>query len=138
VAWIRRRTEDCQFQESIDFIVFTKNDENSEGRPLTEYHLTLDAAKHFAMLERCSFSNTRATPRETVIQNWSHTFSFDMSIPADVERGNLVMASSGQLTAQPQKITEKADPFGSHEVLVLPLRVRDESPLRQQTVHSKE
>ena len=48
--WIRRRIEDCQFRDGIDFLKF--EEKSTGGRPTVEYHLNLDAAKHFSMLER--------------------------------------------------------------------------------------
>lgn len=51
--WVKDRIESCQFQEDQDYVVFAKSGVNPlGGRPTTEYFLTLDAAKHFAMLER--------------------------------------------------------------------------------------
>lgn len=48
--WVTRRIEDCRFQEGSDFCSFLS--ESTGGRPAKEYFLTLDAAKHFAMMER--------------------------------------------------------------------------------------
>jgi len=51
--WVKDRLESCMFKENEDFVVYAKSGENPcGGRPSSEYFLTLDAAKHFAMLER--------------------------------------------------------------------------------------
>ena len=51
--WIKRRLEETDAVENVDFIVFTKNGENSNGgRPQVEYILTTDIAKEIAMMER--------------------------------------------------------------------------------------
>ncbi|GAA5102161.1 antA/AntB antirepressor family protein [Bartonella acomydis] len=49
--WIKNRIKECNFQENIDFIGFSKNLEKG-GRPSIEYYLTLDMAKHLSMIER--------------------------------------------------------------------------------------
>lgn len=52
-TWVKKRIEECNFKENEDFVVFTQTGENPRGgRPASTYFLTLDAAKHFAMLER--------------------------------------------------------------------------------------
>ena len=48
--WVRNRINECRFIENQDFVTLTKN--LVSGGQQTEYFLTLDAAKHFAMLER--------------------------------------------------------------------------------------
>jgi len=48
--WVTRRIEDCRFQGGSDFCSFLS--ESTGGRPSKEYFLSLDVAKHFAMLER--------------------------------------------------------------------------------------
>ena len=52
--WIKDRLED--FEESVDFTLFGKNPKNefgfNIGRPLKEYYLTIECAKHICMLER--------------------------------------------------------------------------------------
>nr|DAY06041.1 MAG TPA: AntA/AntB antirepressor [Caudoviricetes sp.] len=51
--WIKRRLEETDAVENVDFIVFTKNGENSNGgRPQVEYILSTDIAKEIAMMER--------------------------------------------------------------------------------------
>jgi len=53
--WIARRIEECQFVENTDFIlVAQKRATNGRGgdRRSKSYWLTLDAAKHIAMMER--------------------------------------------------------------------------------------
>lgn len=51
--WIKSRIRDYGFKKDNDFIVFDKIIINSNGgRPATEYHLTIDMAKHLAMTER--------------------------------------------------------------------------------------
>lgn len=51
--WIKRRLDEADAVEDVDYIVFAKNGENlSGGRPQTEYILSLDIAKEVAMLER--------------------------------------------------------------------------------------
>lgn len=48
--WVRNRINECHFIENQDFVTLTKN--LVSGGQQTEYFLTLDVAKHFAMLER--------------------------------------------------------------------------------------
>jgi phage anti-repressor protein len=51
--WIKQRLEDSQAVKDKDFTVFAKSGENPVGgRPMNEYILALDIAKHIAMLER--------------------------------------------------------------------------------------
>lgn len=49
--WIKDRLGDCGFIEGEDFVSFAEKSAKP-GRPPVAYFLTLDAAKHFAMLER--------------------------------------------------------------------------------------
>jgi phage anti-repressor protein len=48
--WVKVRVEECQFIEGADYATITENLVNG-GRRI-EYHLTLEAAKHFSMMER--------------------------------------------------------------------------------------
>ena len=50
-TWIERQLGD--FKENQDFIIFHKKVEKSKGRPMKDYALTLDTAKHICMLSRC-------------------------------------------------------------------------------------
>lgn len=51
--WIKQRLEETQAVENKDFTVFAKFGENSlGGRPSNEYLISLDTAKHIAMLEK--------------------------------------------------------------------------------------
>lgn len=51
-AWIKARISKYGFEENIDFRSFFQNGKKpSGGRPVTEYHLTLDMAKELAMVE---------------------------------------------------------------------------------------
>lgn len=50
-SWIKKQIERARLVENRDYLVFTQKGENLEGgRPTTEYHLTLEAGKHIAML----------------------------------------------------------------------------------------
>jgi len=50
--WIDRRIKEAKLVEGQDFIVSLKNERNPlGGRPSKEYTLSLDAAKHIAMME---------------------------------------------------------------------------------------
>jgi len=52
-TWIKKRIEECNFKENEDFVVFTQTGENPlGGRPAKERFLSLDMAKHLAMLEK--------------------------------------------------------------------------------------
>ena len=52
-VWIRRRIAEYDFQNHCDYVVIIKKDENPiGGRPLTEYHISLDMAKELSMVER--------------------------------------------------------------------------------------
>jgi phage anti-repressor protein len=48
--WIKERIAKCDFRENEDFEVFVKIDEKG-GRPSTEYNITMEMAKHLAMLQ---------------------------------------------------------------------------------------
>lgn len=59
--WITVRTEECLFLENKDFCIFTEKKVKidgdgaeviSKGRPTKEYYITLEMAKHLAMMER--------------------------------------------------------------------------------------
>lgn len=49
--WLLDRIKDCNFLENQDFVIFEEKT-LKPGRPPKVCFLTLDAAKHFAMLER--------------------------------------------------------------------------------------
>lgn len=50
--WMRRMCE-YGFNESVDYRVIVKNDENPlGGRPSSDYEITLDMAKEIAMIQR--------------------------------------------------------------------------------------
>jgi phage anti-repressor protein len=52
-TWISGRIRECKFELNVGYVRFTPNlGKTSGGRPSIEYHLALDAAKHFAMMER--------------------------------------------------------------------------------------
>jgi phage anti-repressor protein len=52
-SWMKGRIEDGGFVEDQDFKVFTQSGENSKGgRPTIEYAITIEMAKHLAMMER--------------------------------------------------------------------------------------
>ncbi len=48
--WIARRVAECGFQEGKDFCSILS--ESTGGRPARQYFISLDMAKHLAMLER--------------------------------------------------------------------------------------
>jgi len=49
--WIKKQVERARLLENRDFVVSAQKGENPEGgRPATDYHLTLEAGKHIAML----------------------------------------------------------------------------------------
>lgn len=51
--WIKRRINQCKFEENFDFVVIVKKDENLKGgRPTTEYIISVDMTKHLGMMER--------------------------------------------------------------------------------------
>ena len=51
--WIKYQIESLNLEENFDYLVFHKKVENPDGgRPLQEYILTVDAAKHIAMASR--------------------------------------------------------------------------------------
>lgn len=49
-AWVKRQISRCKFIEGRDFVVFSGNRNNSEGRPSIEYAFTIYAGKHIAMM----------------------------------------------------------------------------------------
>lgn len=56
-VWISNRIKENRFEEGRDYIISKILDklenQDGRGRPRHEYHITLDMAKHLAMLERC-------------------------------------------------------------------------------------
>ncbi|MDG7045174.1 MAG: antA/AntB antirepressor family protein [Nitrososphaerota archaeon] len=53
--WIERRIEECRFKQDVDFICVDKivRAANVTGKQrVKEYHLTFEAGKHLAMMER--------------------------------------------------------------------------------------
>lgn len=51
--WIKDRLAAGRFALDKDYLIIAKKNDNSQkGRPPKEYYITLDAAKHIAMLER--------------------------------------------------------------------------------------
>jgi phage anti-repressor protein len=56
--WIIRNIDYLDFQENINYIVFLKNEVNSEkrrGKPSVDYFYTIDAAKEISMLQRSDY-----------------------------------------------------------------------------------
>ena len=52
-TWIKKRLDEVDALENVDYIVFHKKMENLDGgRPLIEYALSIDISKEIAMLER--------------------------------------------------------------------------------------
>ncbi|WP_415519305.1 MAG: antA/AntB antirepressor family protein [Desulfovibrio aminophilus] len=52
-TWITERIEQCNFKENEDFVVFPGTGKNPlGGRPVKDYFISLDMAKHLAMLQR--------------------------------------------------------------------------------------
>ncbi len=50
-SWVKAQVKRGMFDENIDYIVFTQKGENlSGGRPSTEYIVTIDTAKHIALM----------------------------------------------------------------------------------------
>jgi anti-repressor protein len=61
-TWIKGRIKDCNFKENEDFISLTKTGEREIGAThLTEYFISLDMAKHLAMLQRSEVGKTVRT-----------------------------------------------------------------------------
>ncbi|ENV76203.1 hypothetical protein F909_04099 [Acinetobacter sp. ANC 3929] len=51
--WIKRRINQCKFEQNFDYVVIVKKDENLKGgRPTTEYIISVDMTKHLGMMER--------------------------------------------------------------------------------------
>jgi len=56
--WCKRNNDYLDFQENINYIVFLKNEVNSEkrrGKPSVDYFYTIDAAKEISMLQRSDY-----------------------------------------------------------------------------------
>ena len=52
-SWIKGRIDECRFVEGQDYYSpDSGNIRRGRGKPRTDYHLTLDMAKHLAMMER--------------------------------------------------------------------------------------
>lgn len=47
-SWFKVQIERTRLKENKDFVVFLNNQE--KGRPLTDYHVTIESAKHIAMM----------------------------------------------------------------------------------------
>ena len=51
--WIKDRIEMYGFAENVDYLVFSPNlGNNQKGRPVKEYHVSLDMAKELSMVDR--------------------------------------------------------------------------------------
>ena len=52
--WIKKQIERARLLEGRDYIIFPQKGENTgRGRSSLEYHLTIEAAKHIAMMSGC-------------------------------------------------------------------------------------
>jgi anti-repressor protein len=51
-GWIKDRINQCGLSEDVDYVRFSPDSGKNGGRPSIEYALSLDAAKHLAMIER--------------------------------------------------------------------------------------
>lgn len=52
-TWIKDRIEMYGFAENVDYLVFSPNlGNNQKGRPVKEYHVSLDMAKELSMVDR--------------------------------------------------------------------------------------
>ena len=52
--WIKKQIERARLVEGRDYIIFAQKGENTgRGRSSLEYHLTIEAAKHIAMMSGC-------------------------------------------------------------------------------------
>lgn len=50
-SWVKAQLKRGRFVENRDYLIFTQKGENSgRGRPTSEYHFTLEAAKHIGMM----------------------------------------------------------------------------------------
>ena len=53
-SWIKKQIERCDLIEYQDFEVFTQKGENLQGgRPMSDYALSIDAAKEISMMSQC-------------------------------------------------------------------------------------
>ncbi len=50
-TWIKRRLKKAGFVENQDYVILPTFGENSEGRPILEYIVGLDACKHVGLME---------------------------------------------------------------------------------------
>lgn len=51
--WIKDRIEQYNFNENIDFVVIANSGNNPKGgRPVIDYHISLDMAKEISMVEK--------------------------------------------------------------------------------------
>ena len=52
--WIKKQIGRARLVEGRDYIIFAQKGKNTgRGRSSLEYHLTIDAAKHIAMMSVC-------------------------------------------------------------------------------------
>ena len=52
--WIKKQIERARLVEGRDYIIFAQKGENTgRGRSSLEYYLTIEAAKHIAMMSGC-------------------------------------------------------------------------------------
>jgi phage anti-repressor protein len=71
-GWISARINEYDFIENQDFISFTENSAKPQGgRPVKEYHLSLDMAKELSMVDvRCH--RRQATCRYVLVTRPNH------------------------------------------------------------------
>lgn len=50
--WIKLRLEELGAVEGVDYILISQKNENGNNKPIVNYIVTLDIAKHLAMMER--------------------------------------------------------------------------------------
>ena len=56
--WCKRNNEYLDFQENINYIIYLKNEVNSNnrrGKPSSDYFYTVNAAKEISMLQRSEY-----------------------------------------------------------------------------------
>ena len=50
--WIKDRIDAYSFQENVDYLILTPKLAKTSGRPVTEYHVSIDMAKELSMVDR--------------------------------------------------------------------------------------
>jgi phage anti-repressor protein len=105
--WIKARIEKYDFIENQDFIILAKTGE--KGRPLKEYHISIDMAKELSMLERNAKGKEA---RRYFIMMEKKAKALPAMSPAEVLAGvaNQLVSVDNRVTSLEDKVSKLAIP----------------------------